>query len=285
MHLSIKVKNEIPKKVLAIHDLSCVGRCALTAVIPVLSSMGSQVIPLPTALLSTQTDGYKDYTFLPLETEMPKIVSHWDSLGMSFSAVYSGFLGTRKEIDTVLALSEKYKKESGALIFCDPVMGDDGRLYDTYTEEMCEGMKELCGKADIITPNMTEACLLLGKEYRRRFSDAETKRMLSELSLGGKRSVVLTGVISKTGLIGAVYFDRETGAFGNHFTKKIDASYPGTGDVFAACLLGGMLKGGLLGEAVFSAVSYVYNAVELTYKAGTPAREGVLLENIGILEE
>ena len=282
MNLRITKSDIIPKKVCAVHDLSCIGRCALTVVIPILSQLGAQVIPLPTALLSSHTGGYKDFSFLSLTEEMPKITDHWKALDTEVDCVYSGFLGDEKQIEFVLDFASYCRKKNDSLFFADPVMGDDGIKYQTYTDKMCELTRDIAKEADVITPNLTEACILLGIPYREHFSKGEIKDMLTALSQGGKTSVVITGVSDSDGTIGATYFDRESGGFGNHFTKKLNVSYPGTGDAFSSVVLGALLKGRNLGESVFSAVSYVYAAVELTHKLGTPVREGILLESLSI---
>lgn len=284
MNLKITQNKSIPKKVCAIHDLSCVGRCALTVVIPILSQLGTQVIPLPTALLSSHTGGYTGFSFLELTDEMPRITAHWKTLKTDFDCVYSGFLGDEKQIEFVLDFAKYSRKKNNSLFFADPVMGDDGIKYQTYTDKMCELTRDIAKEADVITPNLTEACILLGIPYREHFTKSEIKEMLITLSQGGKTSVVITGVSDTDGTIGATYFDRDSGGFGNHFTKKLDVSYPGTGDAFSSVLLGALLKGRNLGESVFSAVSYVYSAVELTHRLGTPVREGILLESLSITD-
>ncbi len=280
MNLKITQREQIPKKVCAIHDLSCLGRCALTVVMPVLSQMGLQVVPLPTALLSTHTGGYTDFSFLGLTGEMSKIRDHFDRMGTGFDCVYSGFLGDEAQIEFVLDFAKAQRKKNGALFFADPVMGDDGIKYQTYTDEMCRLTREIAKEADIITPNITEACLLLGTSYRENFTESEIKDMLDSLSHGGKVSVVITGVTDGAERIGASYYDRDSRTYGSHFTKKLSVSYPGTGDAFSSVVLGALLSGFNTSEAVYSAVSYVFSAIELTQKMGTTVREGILLESL-----
>ncbi len=282
MNLNIETRETIPKKVCAIHDLSGIGRCALTVVIPILSQMGAQVIPLPTALLSSHTGGYSDFSFLELSDEMERITAHWKKLDVNFDSVYSGFLGDARQIEFVLDFALYNRKKHGSMFFADPVMGDDGKKYQTYTDEMCCLTRDIAKHADVITPNITEACILLDTPYREHFEKNEIKDMLIALSNSGKTSVVITGVSDGDDTIGARYYDKESGGFGNHFTRKLDASYPGTGDAFSSVVLGTLLRKRSLGESVFSAVSYVYKAVELTHKMGTPIREGILLESINI---
>ena len=151
------------KKIAAIHDMSCFGRCALTVIIPLLSAMGHQVVPIPTALLSTHTGGFEDPYFMDLSDQMLKIVEHFEQLGVKFDAIYSGFLGSARQIHIVEDIIDRFGGNGPVLV--DPVMGDDGKLYSTYTDELVRGMTQLCRKADIITPNLTEACFMLGKPY------------------------------------------------------------------------------------------------------------------------
>lgn len=171
---SLLQKNKLPRKVAAIHDVSCIGRCAATVILPVLSVCGNQVCPLPTALLSTHTGGYTGFTFLDLTSEMPKIAAHWETLDTVFDAVYSGFLGSADQIEIVRTFAKKAKERNPACLFlADPVMGDDGTTYATYTPEMCRRTRQLIADADIITPNLTEACILLDMPYDRQKTEAE----------------------------------------------------------------------------------------------------------------
>ena len=148
----------------AIHDLSGFGRCSLTVAIPILSAMGVQCCPLPTAFLSTHTGGFEGFTFLDMTREMPKVTAHWQSLDLRFDAIYSGFLGSARQIGVVEDFIYTFRRKN-TIVVIDPVMGDDGRAYQTYTAEMCEGMCRLSALADVITPNLTEAAFLLGRPY------------------------------------------------------------------------------------------------------------------------
>lgn len=281
-----KVNNGgLPPKVAAVHDLSCVGRCALTVVIPILSALGIQVCPLPTAVLSTHTGGYEDFTFLDLTHEMPKIAKHWESIGERFDAVYSGFLGSSGQIRVVLDFVSGVRRANpNALFLSDPVMGDNGEKYATYTDEMCSLTKLLVREADIITPNLTEAAILLDIPYNDSPTDSEIEDMLRKLSDGGKKSVVITGIYSvceKTGrtLVGAAYYDRESKGSGKYFTELVECSYPGTGEVFTSVLLGKLLgKKDKLPSAVKSACDFVQKAAQKTYEADAEIRAGVIFE-------
>ena len=279
----MEVNGAIPPKVAAVHDLSCVGRCALTVVIPILSAQGIQVCPLPTAVLSTHTGGYDNFTFLDLTDEMPKIVKHWESIGERFDAVYSGFLGSAGQIRLVLDFVSYVRRTNpNALFLADPVMGDDGEKYATYTDEMCRLTARLADEADIVTPNLTEVAILLGAPYKENPTDGEIEDMLKKLSHCGKKSVVITGIVpgsSEKNLIGAAYFDRDTGEFGKYFTERVSRSYPGTGEVFTSVLLGKLMgENKALSEAVRDACEFVHAAVLETSKTETPVRAGVHFE-------
>ena len=178
-------------RVAAIHDMSGFGRCSLTVAIPILSAMGVQCCPLPTAFLSTHTGGFEGFTFLDMTDEMSKVADHWASLGLTFQAVYSGFLGSERQIGVVENFICRFRGPD-TVVVVDPVMGDYGRVYQTYTAAMCSGMARLAELADVITPNLTEAALLLGQPYETLpAGEAGLREITERLSLGGRRSVVL----------------------------------------------------------------------------------------------
>lgn len=271
-------------RVAALHDLSCFGRCALTVVLPTLAAMGVQPIPLPTALLSTHTGGFTDMYFDDLTPEMEKITAHWKALGLDFDALYIGFLGSAEQIGVVERFIADFRGKS--LVLIDPVMGDDGRLYSTYTDEMVDRVRELCAHADLITPNLTEACLLVGEPWRDTASmsaaeaEAWAYTLLARLRALGAGAVVLTGLPhgSEISVAGAVGDDR---FFFTH--PRIPAGYPGTGDLFASVLLGRLLEAGemtlgSLRTAADAAAVFTARAIALTLEAGTPVRNGVLFE-------
>ena len=272
---------KIPPRVAAIHDLSCLGRCALTAVIPVLSALGVQAVPLPTAILSTQTDGFEDLFFRDMSGEMDAIADHFARLDLQFDAIYSGFLGSARQIGQVKAFIERF---GGGMVLFDPVMGDDGALYQTYTEELAAGMRELCRHADVITPNYTEACLLTDTPYRPEHRMGEVELMslcdalADKLSVMGPRRVVITGLHTGDVVRTAAYDGGERFICDR---PRIAARYPGTGDIFASVLLGKLLSGVPFRDAVTGACAFVGYAMTRTLEAfpATPRREGVLLES------
>jgi len=276
--------HDTTKRILAVHDLSCFGRCALTVVIPTLSVMGAAVIPLPTALLSTHTGGFTGMTFLDLTDTMQPALEHFKSMNLRFDAIYTGFLGSAAQIDTVARAIELFGDHTPILV--DPVMGDDGKVYQTYTPEMCRRMQELCAKATILTPNLTEAYLLCDEAYRDPADlspeDAlsEAERLLHKLTERyGAEKLALTGIELADGNIATLSYDREvTGHESIHSIHKIEHGYPGTGDIFASVLLGRVMNGDSFHNAVDFACRIVAEMIADTAKYDTPRREGVLLE-------
>ncbi len=246
------------KRVMAIHDISCYGKSSLTVVLPAMSALGAEVVPLPTALLSSHT-GIKNATFLPLDKEMHAILDHWKSQKVNFDCVYSGFLGSASQIDTVLSVFEGYP---GALKAVDPVMGDNGVKYKTYTEEMCEKMKLLAAKADIITPNYTEACMLLNMEYEENPDIEAVKNAAKALCAMGPETAVITGIMQDDAIINVMYSE-EKGTFitrGEYVKRR----YDGTGDLFSSVFFGLVLESGNVEESLVRASEFVKEVVEYT---------------------
>ena len=264
--------------VAAIHDMSGFGRCSLTVAIPVLSAMGIQCCPLPTAFLSTHTGGFENFTFLDMTDEMPKVAAHWKSLGLQFRAVYSGFLGSERQIGIVEDFIRDFRR-ADSVVVVDPVMGDHGAVYQTYTPAMCAGMARLAEQADVITPNLTEAALLLGVPYDALPAGADGCREIVErLSLEGRRSVVLTGASTAPHLTGAMCFDAASGRTEAVQTRRVDREFHGTGDVFASVLTGALVHGRPLSEAAGQAVEFICACAERTAAEALPLREGVDFE-------
>lgn len=262
-------------RIAAIHDLSCFGRCSLTIALPVLSAMGCQCCPLPTALLSAHT-GFPGNTFLDLAAEMGRIAEHWAAMDLQFDAIYSGFLGSADQVDTVARFFDTFKKSDTAVIV-DPVMGDHGTAYRTCTPELCRGMRVLAENSDVITPNLTEAALLLDRPYEEiRQSDAY--EVVRRLSLGGRRSVVLTGYSSESGQTGALCFDRDSGESKAVQTSREPQDFSGTGDLFASVLAGGVARGVPLFQAAQAAADFVRDCIARTLAEGLTEQDGVDFE-------
>ena len=264
--------------VAAIHDLSGFGRCSLTVVLPILSAMGVQCCPLPTAFLSTHTGGFTGFTFLDMTDEMPKVAAHWKSLDLHFDAIYSGFLGSERQIGVVEEFLREFRSGDTTVVV-DPVMGDHGKAYQTYTPALCDGMARLAEQADVITPNLTEAAFLLGKPYQRLAdSEDELRSVTEQLSLDGKRSVVLTGASLRPGQTGAFCFDAGTGQTEAVQTAYIAHEFHGTGDVFTSVLTGALVRGAPLAAAAVQAAEFVRACAERTVQEDLPVREGVDFE-------
>lgn len=280
MKQSVKdIKTPIPR-IAAVHDLSGYGRASLTVAIPILSSMGMQVCPLPTAVLSSQTGSISDFSFFDLTAQMQEILQKWEKLDLYFDAVYSGFLGSPMQVDIVEKLMDRLgKKESIFLV--DPVLGDDGKLYPTQTMELVKSMRRLVGKADIITPNFTEVCFLLDMPYEEKITSKQAKEYLKALSaLGGKKkSVLITSAPSEEeDFISVLAYDAENNRFWQTKSPKIPSSYPGTGDAYASVFLGALLQKDSLPMAMARAARFIYDVMLMTYGYGTPYIDGIMLE-------
>ena len=273
------MEQRIIKRVAAIHDLSGFGRSSLTAIIPTLSSMGIQVCPLPTAILSNHTGGFDHYSFVDLTDSMEEFIDHWKRLGLTFDCIYSGFLGSVRQIEIVAGFLDYFGGEQ-TLAVVDPVMGDNGKLYSSMSPEITEEMKKLVGKADIITPNFTEAAFLLGEPYREEISDGEIKEWLLRLSRMGPRTVIITSVPGRqrSGDTNVMAYDRPGNAFWKVGCRYIPAFYPGTGDTFTSVVIGGLLQGDSLPVAIDRGVQFISQCIKASYGFDYPRREGVLLE-------
>ena len=276
----VKMQHPVPR-IAAIHDLSGFGRASLTVIIPILSTMGVQVCPLPTAVLSTHTGGFKDYHFVDLTEQMIPMIDHWKALDIAFDAIYSGFLGSPRQVDIVLDFIRAFARRE-QLVVVDPVMGDNGKPYQTMGPEMIREMRQLVGMADVITPNFTEATFLLNETYAENRSEKQVKEWIVRLSEMGPGKVVLTSVPEpgKQNVSAVVAFDREDGRFWKVDCTYIPAYYPGTGDAFASVIVGSLLQGDSLPIALDRAVQFVSMAIRSTFGYKNPSREGVLLEKV-----
>lgn len=271
---------EIPK-IMAIQDMSGVGRCSLTAIIPIMSALGCQVCPLPTAILSNQSE-YEKFYFYDFTDHMEEYFSYWEKNNFSFDCVYSGFIGSEEQINIIIDIIDKVKKKNNkALIMVDPVMGDHGFIYSTYAEGMIRKMSNLVEKADIITPNLTEASILLGKKYQgETVTIPQIKGYVKDLCDLGPKISIITGVITENGQHINVSYDRENDSYWMAPFSYVKKRYPGTGDLFASLFLGYYMKGKSLPEAMEEAARFVSLAVLTTYEAKTPPYEGVIFEKI-----
>ncbi|MFV0423483.1 pyridoxamine kinase [Oleidesulfovibrio sp.] len=274
------MRNPVPR-VAAIHDLSGFGRTSLTVAMPVLSSMGIQVCPLPTAVLSTHTSGFENFSFVDLTAEMHRILDHWQALNLKFDAVYSGFLGSPEQVDIVARCIDMFRTPEGIAVV-DPVMGDNGEIEPTMTMEMVHRMRLLVTKADIITPNFTEAAFLLDEEYCTEISQKEVKEWLRRLTAMGPSIAIITSVpVEADDRRSAVMaYNRKHDRFWKMECPYIPAHYPGTGDTFASVVTGSLLQGDSLPIAMDRAVQFVTMGIRATFGHNLPSRDGILLERI-----
>ena len=265
-----------PCRVAAIHDLSCFGRCSLAVIAPVLSALGVQCCPLPTAVLSTHTGGFGPVVRVELAEQLAGTLEHWVELGLEFDGVYTGYLSSPEQAGLAIQGVARLKR-AGGLAVVDPVLGDHGVLYRSVTGALVRAMEELCAQADVITPNLTEAAVLLGCPAKSLPVEAG-EELARRLSLGGRRSVVVTGVSPKEGRTGAAWFDRETGRTGLALAPHAPGEFPGTGDLFAAVLTGELLRGEGLEDSAARAADFAARCVAHTLSLGAPVREGVAFE-------
>ena len=266
------------KRIMAIHDISCVGRCSLTVVLPVLSAAGINAAVIPTAVLSTHTGGFTGFTHRDLSDDLLPIARHWKSLGLTFDAIYSGYLANAAQVSIVAEIFDMFKTDEN-MILVDPVMGDNGRLYSALAPEMAAEMKKLCSKADLIVPNLTEAALLTGESY---FEDGYDEKyingLLKKLTRAGAKSAALTGVSYDKNKIGAAGYDGARNEFFYSSRDKIQDVFHGTGDVFASVLLAALMNGRGLGGALQTAVDFTFKCVEITEELKQEKRYGVCFE-------
>ena len=252
------------KKIAAIHDLSGYGRASLTVAIPILSYMGYQVCPLPTAILSAHSE-YKDFRCFDLTDQMQGIIDHWKELGLNFDALYSGYLASIRQMDIVARFFEDFS-HSNNFILVDPVLGDHGHLYPGMTPEMISGMKKLCSQAKVITPNLTEAAFLLGKTLSASVNQAEAVQWCKELGDFGPEYVIITSAPSSNAKnVSTIAYNKNDNRTWLVGCDYVPASYPGTGDAFASVITGCLLNGDSLPEAVDRAVHFINMGIKATF--------------------
>lgn len=249
------------KRILTIQDISCVGQCSLTVALPILSACGHETAVLPSAVLSTHTAGFTGFTYRDLTEDMPAINAHWNKEGLRFEAIYTGYLGSIKQIDYVKAIMNSTLTEGGLRII-DPAMADWGKLYPPFDMAYVEAMKHLCAVADYLLPNVTEACLLTGIPYRETYDETYIGEIMTALHKLGVKTVVLTGVSfhpSETGVMIS-----ESGVVSYYRHRRLSQDCHGTGDVYASSFVGALLKGLDAYDAARIAADYTLLCMENT---------------------
>lgn len=265
------------KRVAAIHDISGIGKCSLTAAIPIISAAGIEAAAMPTAVLSTHTGNITGFTYRDLTEDLEPFANHWKSLGITFDGIYSGFLGSTEQVDMVCLFIDEFKTEN-TVVIVDPAMADGGKMYTTFDDDFANEMIMLCKKADIIVPNLTEAAFLLGEEYvEPPYSKEYIEGIMRRLFLLGPSMVVLTGVSFIDDEIGCAVCEKNGEVF-YLFSEKYDGTYYGTGDIFASALTGAFLNGKTIYEGAEIALNFTCSAIRRTYEAGTDTRLGVNFE-------
>ncbi len=256
------------KRILTIQDISCLGKCSITVALPIISAMGVETTILPTAVLSTHTM-FPDFTVKDLTDQLIPITDHWKSQDVKFDAIYTGYLGSAEEIEIAKKIFEEFGGDD-TLIFIDPVMADNGKLYPAFDMEYAKLNAGLCGHADIIVPNLTEACFMTDTEYKEDYDKEYIEELLSKLAKLGAKKVVLTGIAFNDGKTGVYGLDTVTGEKIAYENDKIDAAFHGTGDIFASVSVGALTRGLSLNDAFKIAADYTAKTIKATL--GNPAK-------------
>lgn len=264
------------KRIVTVQDISCVGRCSLTVALPIISAMGVEASVLPTALLSSHTL-FPDPAICDLTQQIPAITRHWKSIGVTFDGIYTGYLGSMEQLDIISGFIDEFRGDG--FVFIDPVMGDHGRLYAGFTPEYVRRMACFCSKGDVIVPNITEACLMLGIEYiGDSYTESDLRQILVGLTRLGADKAVLTGVSMEPGRLGAAGYDGKSGEYFLCMGDRVEGTFHGTGDIFASVCVGALAKGDCLRQAVETAVGFTAESIRRTAGEQRDRRFGVNFE-------
>lgn len=249
------------KRILTMQDISCFGQCSLTVALPILSACGVETVILPSAVLSTHTGGFTDFTFRDLSDDIPAISAHWQKEGIDFDAIYTGYLGSIKQIDMVKDLFAKHTRAGGVKIV-DPAMADNGKLYYGFDQAYADAMATLCSEADLVLPNITESCFMTGFEYKEAYDEEYVVLLLKALEDKGMKNVILTGISYSADTTGVVVKLGKDIQYYSH--KRIPVGSHGTGDVFASAFSGALLNGKSEFESAKIAAEYTLRCIENT---------------------
>lgn len=249
------------KKILTIQDISCLGQCSLTVALPILSACGMETCIIPSAILSTHTAGFSGFTFRDLTEDIPKIKEHWLSEGIRFEAIYTGYLGSTRQIDYVTDIMATLGSPN-AVNIVDPAMADNGKLYPAFDQAYVEEMKKLCAKADYVVPNITEACYLTDTEYKEDYCESYIRSLCEKLTIKPEQTIVLTGVGYREGKTGVVVY--KNGDYQYYEHELISKGCHGTGDVYASAFVGALLNGHTPFDAAKIAADYTVLCIKHT---------------------
>ena len=246
------------KKILTIQDISCVGQCSLTVALPILSACGMETCILPSAVLSTHTAGFSGFTFRDLTDDMPEIQAHWQRENIKFKAIYTGYLGSVKQVGYVQNILDTMGTEDCVRIV-DPAMADNGVLYSIFNDEYVVAMRGLCASADILIPNITEACFLANAEYKETYDEAYIKDLLEKLAQLGAKTIVLTGVSYAPNKTGVIVYENDNIRYYEH--DKVSKGCHGTGDIYASAFTGALMNDKDIFEAAKIAADYTVKCI------------------------
>ena len=250
-------------KILTIQDISCYGQCSITVALPIVSAFGIETAILPSAVLSTHTAGFTDFTVRDLTEDLPEIRKHWEKEEIYFDAIYTGFIASIEQLDYIKDIIDSRLK-SGGIVFVDPAMADHGEFYNGFDQEFADKMGELCKLGDYILPNTTEACYILHKPWKEEFTRDEMLKMADELSQFTKRHVILKGDTNEDGKLGMIVLDKKESSCEIVYNDKIDYISHGTGDVFASAFVGSIMRGKSPSQAAQIAGEFTKKAIEKT---------------------
>lgn len=248
------------KRIVTIQDISCLGKCSLTVALPIISAMGVEAAIIPTAVLSTHTM-FKGFTCKDLDDQIVPITDHWKELGIKFDGIYTGYLASEAQIQTVMSVIEKLRDNT--VVVVDPAMADNGKLYPAFDEAFPKEMAKLCGIADIILPNITEACFMTGTEYRDKYDENYVFDLVKKLAALGCKKVILKGVVMH-GSYGVLIYDCVANTYRTYFHERIPVGYHGTGDIFSSAFVGALMGGKEFEESVKIAADYVVECIRIT---------------------
>lgn len=265
------------KRIVTIQDISCFGKCSVTVALPIISSMGIECAIIPTSVLSTHTGGFEGFTFRDLSDDIPKIADHWKKYDITFDTVYTGYLGSVKQIDYTIDFIKDFGGKN-TLVFVDPAMADKGRMYTGFDMEFPSHMARLCAMADIIVPNITEASFLTGTPYTEDYDEAHVKMLLKKLCEMGAKKAVITGIAFEKSTQGAYFYDSITDEYYYYRAENIERNFHGTGDTFASVFAGAITKGFDIKRALQIAVDFTVECIKATLPEADCHKYGVKFE-------